>query len=483
MVEPTAEQFAQRAFDLSLITERQLHGIWAHFGTHDVPIDEFANHLVRRGLLTNYQVEKLLKGETAGFFYGDYKVLYFVGNGSFARVYRAVHKDTGQVVALKVLRKRYSEDPTELERFLREGKVGCTLRHANIVPIYEVQSVKRSHCLVMAFVEGQSLRDFVRIRRKVDPLEATEIMAGIAAGLAYGSEKGVTHRDLKLSNVLISSEGLPQIVDFGLAAVSAEGKGEAYTNTRTIDYAALEKLTGVAKDDARSDIFFAGCIYYHMLTGRAPMSDTRDRAQRMSFSRFREIKPIRDVLPDLPLVVEKIVNKSMSLDPEKRYAKPVELLVDLRKAVKALQSTDATQEEAEPQEGEGKTVMVVESNSAVQDALRAALKQHGYRVLVISDAARAWQRISDDPTATTALIISTAALGREALELYQRLTLQESTKDIPLVLLLGKNQRKLLAKLSLAEHQRAVSMPLKLASLRQALQEITADAQVDPAGS
>ena len=314
MAELTAEQFAQRILHLNLLDDRQLETVWSHFGTRDVSLQDFSESLVRRGLLTNFQVERLLKGEKNGFFYGDYKVLYFVGNGSFARVYRAVHTESGKVVALKVLRKRFSDNPLESARFMREGELGATLRHPNIVPIYEVHSQRRTFFLVMAFVEGQSLREFVKIRRQVEPLESTRIMAGIISGLAYAAEKGITHRDLKLSNVLISSDGQPQLVDFGLAAMDTTERGESYTNARTIEYAGLEKVTGVRKDDSRSDIYFAGGIYYHMLCGKPPLSETRDRMQRMNMARFREIKPIRTLVPDLPPVVEAIVNKSMELD-------------------------------------------------------------------------------------------------------------------------------------------------------------------------
>ncbi|MEM7314833.1 MAG: protein kinase, partial [Planctomycetota bacterium] len=152
MLDLTAEEFGQRAFNLNLISERDLQKVWAHFGTRDVPLGALTTHMERQGLVTNYQVERLLKGEKAGFFYGDYKVLYFVGKGTFARVYRAAHKETGQVVALKVLRKQYSENPVDVQKFLREGEMGSQLRHPNIVPCFEVHSVRRSHFLVMAFV-------------------------------------------------------------------------------------------------------------------------------------------------------------------------------------------------------------------------------------------------------------------------------------------------------------------------------------------
>ena len=474
MLDVTAEQFAQRAFDLNLIDQRQLESVWSTCGTRNIPTLEFQNILLRNELLTNYQIERLLKGEKSGFFYGSYKVLYLVGTGSFARVYRAVHKETGQVVAVKVLRKRWSDNPIELEKFLREGQLGSTLRHPNIVPILEVHSERRAHFLVMEFVEGQSLREFLKIRRQVSPLESTEILAGIMSGLAYAAEKGITHRDLKLSNVLISSDARPQLVDFGLAAMTVGPGGDSFTNARTIDYAGLEKVTGVKKDDPRSDIFFAGCMYYQLMAGTPPLPDTKDKFQRMNMARFREIKPIREHVPDLPLVVENILRKSMSLNADERYSKPVEMMVDLQKAKKALQESG----EKEPNEdrvapaADSKSILLVETSETVQDALRTALKKNGFRVLVISDPARAVKRLQEDPHCADCVILSVASLGKEALSALAAIRKNNATQRLPAMMLFGKSQAQAQKQIKLGANAVALAMPLKMADVRQNLAEL-----------
>jgi serine/threonine-protein kinase len=214
-----AEQVAQRAFDLGLLDERQLQAVWGLLGTRNAPLSDLLQLLVRREYLTNYQVERLVKGERSGFFYGDYKVLYLVGSGTFARVYRAVHRRTGETVAIKALRNRYSENPAQYGLFVREGRLGIALRHPNIVPIYEVVSEGRTHFLVMEFIEGWNLRDIVKVRKQIDPLQATSLMIDMAEGLRYAFAHGLTHRDLKLNNVLVSSGGQAKLVDFGLAAL------------------------------------------------------------------------------------------------------------------------------------------------------------------------------------------------------------------------------------------------------------------------
>jgi serine/threonine protein kinase len=329
----SAEQLAQRAFDMGVISDLELQQVWAHFGTRNVSVEDFLQFMVRKEFLTNYQMERLLKGERHGYFFGKYKVLYLVGEGTFARVYRAVNTASGEVVAVKVLRKRFSDNPLQYGQFVREGQLGCTLRHPNIVPITEVYSEDRTHFLVMEFIEGQSLRDFMKVRKKLDPIEATRLAIDIAAGLKYAFEHGLTHRDLKMSNVLISSRGRAKLADFGLAAVDEAVSDDLLTdvapNARTIDYAALERATGVRKDDTRSDVYFLGCIYYHMLSGKPPLAETRDRLLRLSKLRFLEVIPVQQADPGLPLSVSIIVNKAMSLEVSKRYQTPGAMLADL----------------------------------------------------------------------------------------------------------------------------------------------------------
>lgn len=481
MPEVTAEQYAQRAFDLNLIDARQLESVWSHCGTHDVPAHDFLKILVRREVLTNYQVERLQRGEKTGFFYGDYKLLYLVGTGSFARVYRAAHRETGKVVAVKVLRKRHAENPLQLERFIREGRMGTKLQHPNIVPIHEVHSLRKEHFIVMAFVEGQSLREFVRLRKKVEPLEATRIMAGTLSGLVYAAEKGITHRDLKLSNVLISSDGVPHLVDFGLAG-GAEAEGGT-ANARTVDYAGLEKLTGVSKDDSRSDIYFAGCMYYHLLTGKPPLSESRDRIQRMNISRFREVVPIRQLEPDIPTVVEAIVDKSMQLTVSERYARPIDMALDLDKAIKAMEAAakkgDHSGSSLVLGSERSACVLLVESHATVQDVVRTTLKKHGYHVLVMADAERAWQRILSSPESVGCVIVSTGSLGRHALRVYQQLRRYPRTSKLPTVLLLGKSHEALAARLRLpTDEHRVLTMPLRVSQLVQEVQRVFAADEV-----
>jgi serine/threonine-protein kinase len=228
-------------------------------------------------------------------------------------------------------------------------------------------------------------------------------------------------------------------VDFGLAVGGDRGS----PNARTVDYAGLEKLTGVDKDDPRSDVYFAGCMYYHLLTGKPPLTESRDRFQRMNISRFREVVPLRSLLPDVPSVVEVIVEKAMSLTVSDRYPRPVDMLVDLNKAREAIEAAarqgDLSGSSLSLASQRSRCVLVLESHDTIQNALRIALKKQGYHVILMEDPDRAWQRILDAPTSIGCAIIATGRLGAAALQLYKKLRTYPVTQKIPTVLLLGRS--------------------------------------------
>jgi serine/threonine protein kinase len=471
----TAEQLAQRAIDVGVLTDQDLQVIWSEYGTRNVEIEAFKQGLVRRGLLTNYQLDRLLENLRAGFFYGDYKVQYAVGAGTFARVFRATHRHTGQQVAIKVLRARYSRPGGDDKRdmFRREGELGAQLKHQNIVAIHEVVSKGPLNYIVMEFVEGQNLRDFYKVRGKFAPNDASKIAADMMAGLNYAFQQGITHRDLKMSNVILSSDGEGKLLDFGLAGNEDAEDGDA-ANPRTIDYAGLERATGVRKDDTRSDIFFAGCIYYQLLSGRPALAETRERSQRLSKTRFQEIKPLLDVERSIPLPFARVVTKALELDPARRYQTPGEMLTDLKLAMKRVaEAKDSTADaeaellEGHDDNGEPRKLMVVESDHKMQDVFRELFKKVGYRVLVTVDPDRLFQRLYDDARAADVLLISSGHLGRPALEAFNRLGQETRLKHLPAVLLLGDQHGGWMKEAAGDPRRLVVKMPLKTRALRE----------------
>ena len=475
----TAEKLAQRALDVNIVSEVDLRSVWSELGTRNVEGEQLAQILLRRGLVTNYQLDRLNQGFRHGFFYGEYKVLYLVGAGTFARVYRATHRETNELFAIKVLRKRMSEKPKEAELFRREGELGMKLQHPNIVAIHDVVSRGLLNYIVMDFVEGNNLRDFYKVRGKFEPEDGSTIVAGMLAGLNYAFQQGVTHRDLKMSNVIVSSEGQSKLVDFGLAGlgVSESDAGDG-ANPRTIDYAGLERATNVRKDDTRSDIFFVGSIFYQMLSGVPALAETRDRVQRLSKARYQEIKSIANIAPELPLAIVRVVNKALEFDPDKRYQTPGEMLTDLQLAVKRLKDQKSgaadEQEDAKPLEGhnsqgEPRRLMVVESDMKMQDLFREMFKKRGYRVLLTSDPERLFQRFYENNDTADIVLLSSGHLGEGAVDAFNRLGQEGATKRIPAVLLLGDQQASWRKLVEPADHRNVLQMPVKSRELRVAI--------------
>ena len=509
MAAPSAEQIADRAADLSLLSDRQLQEVWGLFGSRNVSSDDFQQALLRREYLTSFQLSRLIRGDKSGYFYGDYKILYLVGSGSFARVYRASHTKTNELVAVKVLRSRYHKNPEQTEQFLQEGKVGHTLRHSNIVPIYEVGQTGSDFYLVLEFVEGQSLRDFVKVREKLEPLEALRLTGDILRGLDYALDRNVTHRDIKMSNVLVSTRGDAKLVDFGLAAAGKNMSDTALiqsANPRTIDYAALERTTGVRRDDPRSDLYFVGSMLYNMLAGIPPLSETRDRLRRMSKTRFYEVIPISDRLPGLPSNLASLVDKAMELDPKRRHQTPREMLLEVDKTFGRIGDAEASGKSAIRREAasasslrlaarrekgmtvemhQQRTIMFVESDDKMQDFFREQFKSHGFRVLVTSDPDRAISRFDKFEKPANCVIFSAVDLCGEALSAFSRFARTETTQEVPAILLLGKKQRdwtkrKELTKHAVeADHRRVVKMPISLKDFCGVIDELVPDEPSD----
>lgn len=495
MSDITAEQLAQRILECRLLDNRQTNEVFSALGSRGVSAAEFRSFLLAHEILTNWQLKRVEEGHRTGYFYGKWKVLYLVGAGTFARVYRATHVRTGDVKAVKVLRNRYTDDMITRDRFMREAQTVMKLRHPNIVPIYEVENHRGRIYMVMDFVEGQNMREFLMAQKSVPVHMALNITRDVLSGLDYAASRGITHRDIKLSNVLLSSATRrASLVDFGLAAADDHDDRRAgFFNPRSVDYAGLEKTTSAPRNDKRSDMFFVGCNLYHMLSGKPPLFETRERMKRMSGDRYRKIQPLGTLAADLPHRVVVLTNKMMHLDPDSRFQTPREGLEETMAVIKAIKEGRidrydpalVEQEEAEFArrqarniEGQGKTVMVVESNQQVQDTLRNRLKKIGYRVLILGDPGRALERFHNlDPAESLpadAIVFGCAGLGRAGLEAFNEFTENETCTAVPAILLYHKeNEDDFLQRLDLdGQRHRTLSLPVKFPRIRGALREL-----------
>jgi CheY-like chemotaxis protein/predicted Ser/Thr protein kinase len=494
-----ADQLLHVATELELAPAADLQAAYREAGGHVAEVQAFGQALVRHELLTSFQLERLLAGNRSGFYYGPAKLLYQVGAGSFARVYRAIHRDTGEIVAVKVLRKRHSADPEKRQAFQREGEMGRLLRHKNIVAIDDVGEQNGASYLRMEFVEGQTLRELTKIRGAIDVPTALELILHMLAGLDYAHRRGVAHRDLKASNVLVSSSGVAKLVDFGLARVDATGDkvlGRG-TQPRTIDYAALEKLTGIKDDDFRSDIYFLGTIAYLALSGKPALKETRDRGERADPRRFLSVEPLPHRAPGVPRDVCELVARMMHLDPLERWqtvgevAQAIERL-KARHAGGAVEAAGprAGGPAAEPAAGVTATgatpdasrgrVMIVESSQTEQEVLREFFKKLGYRVLLTSNPRRALARFSSRPLPAECLVLSARSLGPEAVEVFNEIAADPFMSDLPAILLTDPRQTDLLGNARFDERRRPAALPPRAEEIGPLLESLIGAERAPP---
>ena len=489
MQDLTTEEVASTVLELGLIDAAEMPGLWRDLGSHDVSLEQFGSACVRRELLTGFQWERLRNGYRNGFFYGRTKILYQAGAGSFARVYRAIAQDNQEILAVKVLRKRFSSDEIKGELFLREGRMGLMLRHPGIVRIEEVGKEGVSSFITMEFVEGQTLRELVKIRKGLDLARALDLAVQLIDALVYAHGEGVTHRDLKASNVLVSSKGQAKLVDFGLASFtdSKAKKSDEIGKLRTVEYAALEAAGGVRGDDVRSDVFFLGALLYLMFSGRSPFSESRDREVRADPKRYAEIEPLGRYAPHLPRDLVDIVNKMLSLKPKHRFQtvlevqealKPIQLRCaedestttpDLPEKVRQVSST----KDSRPNTSDKPRIMVVEVSGKSQDSLRQFFTKQGFRVLVTENPKRAITRFESVPAPADILLLSSQVLGHDAVSVFNSLAPDPYLKKIPALLITSARQSEIVAEAVEDELRQVITMPFEASDLLQKVKHLT----------
>ena len=273
---------------------------------------------------------------------GRYEIRSKLGEGGMGEVYLARDTQLDRDVALKILTADVARDPQRLHRFLQEARAAAALSHPNIAHIYEIGEVDGSHFIAMEYVEGQSLDQKIA-GRPLRMSEQLDYAIQIADALDEAHGRGIIHRDIKSSNIMVSGRDRVKVLDFGLAKVSSpEGVTDRTSNSElatrvkttpgivmgTVNYMSPEQALG-REVDRRSDIFSLGVVLYEMATGRLPFAgDTvTETIDRIAHSQPEAIARLNyDVPPEL----EVIIKKSLRKDREDRYQTIHDLLVDLK---------------------------------------------------------------------------------------------------------------------------------------------------------
>lgn len=446
-----------------------------HAGTE---VSEYLQILERKQFLTTFQVGRIRKGETDGLVLGGCKLQYKNASGSFARVYRVERISDGKMLGMKVLRERWANDPTSVQLFRHEGQVGRKLTHPNIVPIYEVGHEGKSHFITMEFVEGGNLRDFIAIRKRLEPVEAFKYALDISRGLEYALTQGITHRDMKTTNVLMSSQGVAKLIDFGLAADDAFfNRPGAPDLAQALEYSTLERNTGAPTNDPRSDLFFLGTILYELISGQPPYPRTRDREERKRFSRYRDIRPISAIMPSLDWQVASVIDRLMQINPGQRFQSAGELAAELVNVLAHLgHTTHNSGTKTRSEQRETKTILCVENRPKRQDVLREYFSKHGYRLLLMGDIDRAMNRVANDPP--HGFILFGDVVGDRVVDDFKHALKMTAGSKVVSVLVLSGDQAGHENRLNCLDSRgRVLTQPIRLRDLRKAIQDDSSSVQ------
>ena len=260
---------------------------------------------------------------------GRYKIQSLIGTGGMAAVYLATDLILDRLVAIKVLRLDFRQNDDAMRRFRREALSATQLTHPNIVGVYDVGQSQEMNYIVMEYVEGTDLKDYVRQRGALHPIEAVRIMMQIVSAIAAAHQNRIIHRDIKPQNILIDREGNVKITDFGIAvALSDTSLTQTNTLLGSVHYLSPEQARG-GMATIQTDIYALGIVLYELLTGRVPFDG--ESAVSIALKHFQEpLPPVMNPSVMIPQSLENIVLKATAKDPMNRYRSCYEMFQDLK---------------------------------------------------------------------------------------------------------------------------------------------------------
>lgn len=259
---------------------------------------------------------------------GRYEIREIIGVGGMAVVYKAYDVIDDRIVAIKILKEEFLANDEFRRRFKNESKAIAVLSHPNIVKVYDVSFGDRLQYIVMEYIEGITLKEYIEQQKVINWKEAVHFVTQILKALQHAHDKGIVHRDVKPQNIMLLQDGTIKVTDFGIARFC---RGDTRTMTEnaigSVHYISPEQARGEITDD-KADIYSVGVVMYEMLTGQLPFQS--DSAVSVAIMQLQqEAKRPREINPDIPLGLEQITLRAMQKNPKDRYHSAAEMLVDL----------------------------------------------------------------------------------------------------------------------------------------------------------
>lgn len=262
---------------------------------------------------------------------GRYELLEKIGDGGMAVVYKARCRLLNRFVAIKILKPEFARNPDIIESFRRESQAAAGLSHPNIVGIFDVGREGNLHYIVMELIEGQTLSKMIEKEGPIEYHKVIDITKQIASGLSYAHKHHIIHRDIKPHNILMTSDGVAKIADFGIAKAMSESMDDDSEEMvmGSVHYFSPEQARGGYVDE-KSDIYSLGIVMYEMLTGRVPF-DAETPVQVALMHINEQMVPPSRYVPTIPPRLEAIILKATAKVQVSRYANADEIIKELDK--------------------------------------------------------------------------------------------------------------------------------------------------------
>ncbi|MEW4567020.1 serine/threonine-protein kinase [Tautonia sp. JC769] len=334
VVNPELSKFWQTAIRSGLIDPEALtsclEGIDPERLTPRALDRRLARQAVARGKLTAWQAQQLLLGRLKILRIGKYELLRPIGRGGMGKVYLARDTTLGRQVAMKLLSGEQGKNPRAVARFGREARIAGQLQDEHLIRVFDFGETSSARYLVMEYIGGKSAARLIEEHGALPPAIAAEVGRQVALGLEYLHLKGLLHRDVTPSNMLVDRVGVVKLADLGLAIdlEDAERLTREGSTVGTFDYLSPEQASNSRAIGIQSDIYSLGCSLYHMIAGRVPFP-APTLPEKLVAHRIAEAESLEALALSCPPGLDAVIRRMMMKDPGGRYAVPTEVAAAL----------------------------------------------------------------------------------------------------------------------------------------------------------
>ncbi len=348
------DEFVRSLTDTGIMPAEEVTSLVTNFSEDQtgVDVEKLAKELVRQQKLTRFQASVIFRRQARGLRFGDYIVLDKLGSGGMGQVFKSENRQTGQTVAIKLLRATYTKSQRAVARFYREAETAMRLKHRNLVSMLEAGEWNGLHFLVMELIDGRDVRSVIKEKGPLSVAAALDVLLQAALGLEHAHQQGIVHRDIKPANLLLETTGRVIVLDLGLARLEdpdeeGEGEGEGAgrltmpgTFLGTLEYVAPEQAVDAHDVDGRCDIYSLGCTLHYLLRGRPPYR-RENAAQTLLAHCSDPIPNLRYDVPGIPERLAALFVRMVAKKPAERVSTMTEVVAELNACLREVPGNPA----------------------------------------------------------------------------------------------------------------------------------------------